>query len=76
METGEILLKSPKKIMIFNTTKYYIDRMREMKKSDQSQFLAQFLNTVSEEHNRPLNESEAAEELMGLMFVHPQMLDL
>ncbi|KUL81462.1 hypothetical protein ZTR_09860 [Talaromyces verruculosus] len=47
---------------------YYIDRMRALTKSSQSPFLFQLLDTVSEEHNRPLSESEAAEELIGLMF--------
>ncbi|KAG2416045.1 hypothetical protein HFD88_007237 [Aspergillus terreus] len=47
---------------------YYIDRMRALTKSSQSPFLSQLLNTTSEEHNRPLNESEAAEELIALMF--------
>ncbi|PCD22332.1 hypothetical protein AU210_016121 [Fusarium oxysporum f. sp. radicis-cucumerinum] len=48
--------------------KYYINRMRELEKAEKSEFLSQLLNTPSEEHNRPLNESEASEELIGLMF--------
>lgn len=54
-------------IHLIDSPKYYINRMRELEKAEKSEFLSQLLNTPSEEHNRPLNESEASEELIGLM---------
>ncbi|KAL3464931.1 cytochrome P450 [Aspergillus heterothallicus] len=53
---------------VHKTKKYYAERMRERQKPGGSEFLHQLLNTPSDEHNRPLNDSEASEELIGLLF--------